>query len=66
VQAKNQGDMLKTCPFCGKPLSLKIRGVDDIAYNPSAKRKTEDCRGAKPPVVCLDSEQDIIKRNTRA
>lgn len=64
-EAEHIGNTLKPCPFCGNKLTLNIRGKGDLAYNPSAKCKTDNCWGAKLPVVFLDRSEDVRGWNTR-
>ncbi|MCR6734486.1 MAG: hypothetical protein NVV83_10560 [Afipia sp.] len=54
------GGELKPCPFCDKPLYVK-RGK----INPYARCATENCFGAKMPVVSLDVPADVEAWNTR-
>lgn len=52
-------ESLKGCPFCGKQLTLHIRGAGDKAFNPYASCKTAGCYGNKLPVLCLDVPEDV-------
>ena len=52
---------LKPCPFCDRPLYVK-RGK----INPAARCVTEDCFGAKMPVVNTDVPSDVAAWNIRA
>lgn len=54
-------ERLAKCPFCGKPLKLRVRSV-----NPYGRCGTQGCYGAKMPVVNLDVPEDIAAWNTRA
>ncbi len=57
---------LKKCPFCGQQLTATIRGPGERAPNPKASCKTENCYGARLPVLCLDIPEDVVAFNTRA
>lgn len=52
--------VLKSCPFCGKPLFEKHRKA-----NPYALCKTEGCKGAQLPMLNLDQPDDIDAWNQR-
>lgn len=52
---------LADCPFCGMPLRRSRSRI-----NPSARCVTEDCYGAKMPVVNEDVPSDVEAWNTRA
>lgn len=52
-------ESLKGCPFCGKQLTLHMRGAGDKAFNPYASCKTDRCYGSKLPVLCLDVAEDV-------
>jgi hypothetical protein len=52
---------LRPCPFCDKPLRVGSRKI-----NPHARCVTEDCYGAKMPVVNLDDPRSVAAWNTRA
>ena len=57
---------LNGCPFCGHPLTANVRGSGDVAPNPKASCKTEGCYGARLPVLCLDTPEDVAAFNRRA
>lgn len=57
---------LLSCPFCGQKPVASIRGAGEIANNPWAKCKTENCMGAKLPAINLDDPEDVDAWNTRA
>jgi hypothetical protein len=61
MPALNKKPDLKPCPFCGADLDVKWN-----RNNPSARRVTDDCMGAKLPVICLDVPGSIDAWNARA
>lgn len=66
VEAQAIAAQLKPCPFCGQHLVASIRGASEKATNPKASCKTEDCYGARLPVLCLDIPEDVEAWNRRA
>lgn len=66
AQAQAIADGLKACPFCGQRPEASIRGKADNAPNPKARCVTQDCMGAKLPVICLDVPSQVDGWNTRA
>lgn len=57
---------LKGCPFCGKPLSVSLRGQGEHVPNPKARCKTENCFGTRLPVLSLDVPEDVHAWQQRA
>ena len=66
VEAQAVADSLKFCPFCGANPTPSIRGQGESAPNPKARCLTEDCMGARLPVICLDIPEDVAAWNRRA
>lgn len=59
--AKQLADTLAPCPFCGLPIYQTRNKI-----NPFAVCKTEDCFGAKMPVVNVDQPDSVAAWNRRA
>jgi hypothetical protein len=64
-EARLVADGLLACPFCGCKPTATIRGDSEVAVNPKAQCATEDCWGAKLPVICLDVPEQVNGWNTR-
>lgn len=66
TEAQEIADSLRPCPFCGTKPTALIRGNGEKAPNPKARCLTEDCMGARLPVICLDIPSDVDAWNKRA
>ena len=61
VTAEQPPVALKPCPFCGLPIYRTRNKI-----NPFAVCKTEDCFGARMPVVNVDQPDNVAAWNRRA
>jgi len=52
---------LKSCPFCGKPLTVRWSKM-----NPKASCRTPECWGGKLPILPLDVPEFVEAWNTRS
>jgi hypothetical protein len=57
---------LLACPFCGAKPTPSIRGEGEVTINPKARCETEDCWGARLPVIGLDVPSQVSAWNTRS